>query len=68
MCFVRHDCALSSSNFQQYKQSVVKKQLVVNYQDTLPLILPVFQRIVNLEDGGYDHVDIQEALAGVNSR
>ena len=68
MCSVGHDCALSSSNFQQYKQSVVTKQLVVNYQDTLPLILPVFQSIVNLEDGGYDHAEIQEVLAGVNSR
>ncbi len=68
MCFVEHDCALSTSNFQQYVQSVVKKQLFVNYQDTLPLIQPAFQNIVNLEDGGYDHTAIQEILAGVNSR
>ena len=68
MCCVEHDCALSSSNFQHYVQSVVQKQLVVNYHDTLPTILSAFQNIVNLEDGGYVHTGIQDILAGVNCR
>jgi hypothetical protein len=68
MCFVGNNCALSSSNFQQYVESVVQKQFVVNYQDTLPHILPSFQQVANVEADACDHVALQEALAGLNSR
>ena len=66
MCFgVENDCTLSSSNFQQYVESVVKKQFVVNYQDILPHVLPAFQQVANVEADACDHDVLREILAGL---